>query len=143
MGRMLILDFDDKEKNIFDDSVKYYHDALGFQKVTLLGGNILSVSGLEINMGQRTARHNEQDIPLTPKEFNILCLLAVNKGRVITYDRIYESVWGGSPDGSASRVINYHIRNLRKKFKTELQMTNFTIQCVREVGYSLLEHNEA
>ncbi len=91
MGRMLILDFDDKEKNIFDDSVKYYHDALGFQKVTLLGGNILSVSGLEINMGQRTARHNEQDIPLTPKEFNILCLLAVNKGRVVTYDRIYDN----------------------------------------------------
>lgn len=145
MGKMLVLAFDDNEKMIFEDSVQYYHGVLGFQKVTLLDENILSVSSLKINMGQRTVRLNQQDIHLTTKEYNILCLLAINKGRVVTYDRIYESVWGGTPDDSASRVLNYHIRNLCKKFKTELQKPNFTIQCVGKwdiAFWNIIKHKD-
>lgn len=56
MGRILVLEFEDKEKNLFDDSVQYYHSILGFEKVTLLDENILSVSGLEINMGEENSQ---------------------------------------------------------------------------------------
>lgn len=139
MGRMLIVEFDDNDKPIFEEAVHFFQSIAGFSKVTLLDKNILSIPGLEINLEQRTACINEQKVHLTVKEFDLLCMLVINKGRVVTYERIYENIWGGTPGECTNRIINYHIRNIRKKLKGESQEPSFVIQCVREVGYSFLE----
>lgn len=52
---------------------------------------------------------------MTVKEYDIFCLLAANKGRVLTYAQIYDKVWGDLPSGNEKDNMGYHIRNLRRK----------------------------
>lgn len=88
---MLIVEFDDNDKPIFEEAVQFFHHIAGFLKMTLLDKNILPIHGLEINMEQRTVCFNEQKIHMTTKEFDLLCMLVVNVGRVVTYERIDET----------------------------------------------------
>ena len=73
---------------------------------------------------------------LTTKEYELLCLLAVNRGQVLTYTQIYEKVWGSNPSGN-ERIIRFHLCNLRKKLNAISADNSFIIRCVRDVGYCL------
>lgn len=91
--------------------------------------------GLEIYPDRRKIYRNKQEVYLTPKEYKLLYLLAVNKGRVLTYAQIYEKVWGNISSDVGSDLIGFHICNLRKKLYTTSPDTLFAIKCVRETGY--------
>ena len=70
---------------------------------------------------------------MTVKEYDLLCLLTANKGRVLTYAQIYDKVWGDLPSGNEKDTVGYHIRNLRRK----LVSSHINIESVREVGYRM------
>ena len=53
-------------------------------------------------------------ISLTKKEFDILCLLAENKGRVFSRDHLLERLWGYEYEGD-TRTVDTHIKRLRAK----------------------------
>ena len=76
---------------------------------------MLSLPGLEIYPDKRKVFRDRQEIRLTTKEYEILLLLAANKGHVLTYSQIYEKVWGDCPSGSENNTIGFHICNLREK----------------------------
>ena len=96
---------------------------------------ILSLPGLEINLARRKITSNGQVISLTAKEYDIFCLLVANKNRVLTYDQIYEKVWGDFSSGNERETIGFHIRNLRKKlFDTDKELA-YQIESIRDVGY--------
>ena len=105
-----------------------------FETVRFESENIIALPGLTIYPNQRKKYRNKQEIPLTTKEYELLCLLAVNQGQVLTYTQIYENVWDSSPDGN-ERVIRYHLCNLRKKLNAVSQDDPFVIRCIRDVGY--------
>ncbi|MDE6853001.1 MAG: helix-turn-helix domain-containing protein [Lachnospiraceae bacterium] len=69
---------------------------------------------------------------MTKKEFDIFYLLAVNKGRVLTYEQIYQRVWNGYATGGERTAVVYHIRNIRKKISN---IPALSIQCVRELVF--------
>lgn len=96
---------------------------------------MLSLPGLEIYPDKRKVFRDRQEIQLTTKEYEILLLLAANKGHVLTYSQIYEKVWGDFPSGSESNTIGFHICNLREKLYQAAPNAPFTIRSVREVGY--------
>lgn len=77
---------------------------------------------------------------MTAKEYDILCLLAANKNRVLTYDQIYEKVWVDFSSGSERETIGFHVRNLRKKLIDIDQEPAYQIESVREVGYCFEVH---
>ena len=58
-----------------------------------------------------------------------------SKGYVLTYNQIYEKVWGNYPSGSENNTIGFHICNLREKLYEATPNAPFTIRSVREVGY--------
>lgn len=58
---------------------------------------------------------NKQEINLTAKEYDILCLLVANKEQVLTYDQIYQKVWGEEAFGNVNNAIACHVHNLREK----------------------------
>ena len=91
--------------------------------------------GLEIYPSKRKVFRDRQEIQLTTKEYEILLLLATNKGHVLTYSQIYEKVWRDFPSGSESNTIGFHICNLREKLYQAAPNAPFTIRSVREVGY--------
>ena len=96
---------------------------------------MLSLPGLEIYPSKRKVFRDRQEIQLTAKEYEILLLLAANKGRVLTYSRIYEKVWGDFPPGNENNTIGFHICNLREKLYQAVPNAPFTIRSIREVGY--------
>ena len=95
----------------------------------------LSLPGLAIYPSKRKVFRDRQEIQLTAKEYEILLLLAANKGHVLTYSQIYENVWGDYPSGSESNTIGFHICNIRGKLYQAAPNAPFTIRSVREVGY--------
>ncbi|CUU48649.1 response regulator transcription factor [Clostridium beijerinckii] len=97
--------------------------------------NILSFDNnkLIIDTDKRSVKLNEEDVSLTPNEFDILCVLASNKGRVFTREAIIERAFGIDFDGS-DRSIDAHIKNLRKKIEEDTKVPRY-ILTVTKVGY--------
>ena len=94
-----------------------------------------------INNDKRTFSLNNKEINLTPNEFDILYLLASNKGKVFTRESIIERVLGIDFDGS-DRIIDVHIKNLRKKIEKDSKNPEY-ILTVTKIGYKFGEKNEA
>lgn len=107
----------------------------GLENMQISNESVLSFPGLEIHPDRRKVYCGHQEIFLTAKEYNLLCLLAENKGRVLTYDQIYQRIWGDKPLGNESNTIACHIHNLRKKIIAVLPEPPFSIRCIREIGY--------
>ncbi len=73
-----------------------------------------------------------EDVALTYKEFEVLCLLLRNKGLVLTREQFLDQVWGYAFDGE-NRTVDVHIRTLRQK----LGDAGHYIRTVRGIGYQL------
>lgn len=109
----------------------------GFDMFSMEEEAVISLPGLTIYPEQRKIYRDRQEIHLTAKEYDLLCLLAYNKGRVLTYSQLYQKVWGEEPLGRESNAVSCHIRNLREKLLQASPSTPLHIKCVREVGYCL------
>ncbi len=102
--------------------------------------SVLRVGPLEIDMASREVRVHEQPISVTRKEFAILELMALRKGRVITKQNFLDHLYSGL-DGPETRVIDVFICNLRKKL-ANLGL-GALIDTVRGHGYILRDLAEA
>ena len=70
---------------------------------------------LILDYSARTVTINNQNIPLSKREFEIVELLSLNAGQVFDRERIYERVWGLDGDGNSDTIME-HIRKIRAKF---------------------------
>lgn len=95
--------------------------------------SIMDFKGLTIDTTQRVAYKNNVDLQLTKTEFDLLYLLAANKGQTLSRDIIFSKLWNGEyiPD---DRSINSHIQRLRKKIEDDPDNPKY-ILTVRKVGY--------
>lgn len=123
------------DSSAFEDILFFLSRHPDLEKWELQDEPILSLSGLEINLARRKITSNGQAISLTAKEYDIFCLLVANKNRVLTYDQIYEKVWGDFSSGDERETIGFHIRNLRKKLFDTDQQPAYQIESIRDVGY--------
>ena len=89
---------------------------------------------IKINHTQRIVTNDSDTVTLTFKEYELLHYLLVNKGIVLSRDKILEAVWGYDYEGE-SRTLDMHIKRLRQK----LGMAGEHIKTVRNVGYKLGE----
>lgn len=78
--------------------------------------NIIEIGGVEIDDDAKQVKIDGEEISLTPKEYEILKLLAQNPGKVYSPADIYRKVWNDEPYGSDSTVA-VHIRHLREKIE--------------------------
>jgi two-component system, OmpR family, KDP operon response regulator KdpE len=79
---------------------------------------VVRAGGLEVDLAGRVVRVDEQDVHLTPIEFDLLRTLARNRGRLLTHRALLVEVWGPSyADDTA--VLRTHIANLRRKIGPE------------------------
>ncbi|MDO4340733.1 MAG: winged helix-turn-helix domain-containing protein [Eubacteriales bacterium] len=136
MGRILLIEFENDDTEAFNEIVELLNRYPGFEHLRLKAEQPLCLPGIEIYPAQRKIYRDRREIHLTAKEYDLLCLLAANKGKVLTYEQLYKSVWGEEPMGNEHNAIGCHIRNLRDKLHEAAPDTPFTIRCVREVGYT-------
>ena len=95
----------------------------------------LEVADLKLDPSTRFVTRAGQPVSLTPREFSLLELLMRNHGRVITRDKILESVWGFDSD-VAGNTIEAFVRLLRLKMDAGEPKL---IHTVRGVGYVMRE----
>lgn len=96
---------------------------------------ILNVRDLEINHKEFTVKKRGEDIKLTVKEFEILHLLASNKGRVYSTKAIYELIWKDNFLENDKTVL-VHMRNLREKIGDKFKDSKY-IKTIWGVGYKI------
>lgn len=92
----------------------------------------IAYKGLLIDEAKHTVYLDDSVIELTYKEFEILKLLIINKGIVLTRDKLMESIWGYDFE-QGNRTVDVHIQSLRKK----LGPAGEWIKTIRNVGYKV------
>lgn len=75
------------------------------------------------------------EIELTQKEFELLHVLLINKGIVLTRQKLLNLVWGEDYFGE-ERIVDTHIKNIRKKLEQNY------ISTIRGVGYRIDKENQ-
>jgi DNA-binding response OmpR family regulator len=78
---------------------------------------------------------DERTVRLTPLEFRVLYMLAVNEGRVVSSSRLVEYAWGY--DGGEVSLVKTHISHIRQKLAIEKDKPGY-VRAVPWVGYSLV-----
>jgi DNA-binding response OmpR family regulator len=96
----------------------------------------LQISDLVLDPAERAVKRGTSAIVLTRTEFILLETLMRNSGRVVTRDRLMESVWGTQREVE-SNTLDVYVRQLRAKI--ESPGTRKLIQTIRGVGYTVRE----
>lgn len=99
--------------------------------------DVLEIRGLRLDTQAHTCTLYGKEVALTPTEFSILLLLCQNKGKVISSEKIFESVWGESYYNGNNTVM-VHVQKLRKKLGDNRKQKDY-VQTVWGVGYKIEE----
>ncbi len=77
---------------------------------------VITADGLEVDLASRTVRRDGREVHLTPTEFDLLRMLARNRGRLVTYRELLVAVWGPAY-AEDTQVLRAHVANLRRKIE--------------------------
>jgi two-component system, OmpR family, KDP operon response regulator KdpE len=77
---------------------------------------VITADGLEVDLARRSVHVAGQEVRLTPTEFDLLRLMARNRGRLMTHRDLLASVWGAGYSDD-TQVLRAHIANLRRKIE--------------------------
>ncbi len=91
-----------------------------------------TIGRLYVCPSKHIVRVDGNDVVLTLKEFEILCMLLKSGDIVLTRDTLLNEIWGYSFDGE-SRTVDVHIRTLRQK----LGDAGDYIKTIRGIGYKI------
>ncbi|ACV62416.1 two component transcriptional regulator, winged helix family [Desulfofarcimen acetoxidans DSM 771] len=104
---------------------------LGEPKVNL--ENMLKYGNLTLDYTKRTVAVNNSKVELTPKQFELLWLMASNPNRVFTKAHLLDKIWDSSFYGD-DNTVTVHIRRLREKVETDPSNPEY-IKTVWGMGY--------
>ena len=97
---------------------------------TAVASDVFEVGdGLRVDVGARRVTHGDDEVHLTPTEFDLLVFLGRRPGQVFTREQLLIDVWGYR-DGSGARTVDSHVRALRNKLGADV------VRTVHGVGYA-------
>lgn len=79
---------------------------------------VITIDGLTIDMVRRLVSRQDEPVRLTPKEYDLLTLLARHAGRVVTHKTLLTSVWGPA-HGEDLHYLRVFIGQLRQKIEQD------------------------
>ncbi|MCR8644272.1 response regulator transcription factor [Paenibacillus sp. N1-5-1-14] len=97
--------------------------------------NEIVIDELVIHLTQHRVSVDKIPIKLTPREFSILYTLAVNRGRVLSMEQIYEAVWE-EPFYESNNTVMVHIRKIREKLEKDPSSPQY-IKTIWGIGYTI------
>ncbi len=101
---------------------------------------IIKVGKISIDFSRHEVYKDKKIIEMTFKEFELLKLLIMNKGKVLPRDMLLEKIWGFDYNGE-SRTVDVHIRYLRQKLEDDDNNPVY-IETVRGIGYRFSDKEE-
>ena len=90
------------------------------------------LGSLYVSPARHVVQVGGEEVALTLKEFELLCLLLTEQGTVLTRAQLLDRIWGYEFDGE-SRTVDVHIRTLRQK----LGDAGKYIETIRGLGYKI------
>ena len=96
--------------------------------------NIICYKDITMDTDSLTVCAGSESISFTTREFEILKLLLENQGRVLSREKLLDSVWGYDYFGD-DKIVNTHIKNIRKKLGADY------IETIRGAGYKIEKEN--
>ena len=91
--------------------------------------DVLKLGNITLDMKKRIVSKENEQISLTPMEYDLLCILAKNRNIALGRDKILHEIWGAGFEGE-TRTVDVHVAALRKK-------TGLHIVSVPKIGYRL------
>ncbi len=79
---------------------------------------VLTIGELELDLEKRELRVGGKPVHLTPHQFDLLRVLALNEGKLLTHRAILQEVWGPGY-GSESNLLHVHVSQLRRKIEPD------------------------
>ena len=98
--------------------------------------SVWSFGSLEVDLNTRMVRSAGENVPLTDTEYSILEFLVKNRGRTVTTQELYESVWNEKFLPGSGNTIMVHVLNLRRKIE-EVPSSPRIIRTVWGRGYQV------
>jgi DNA-binding response OmpR family regulator len=95
----------------------------------LVGRRALELGDLRVDAGARRVWRGDEELRLTPTEFDLLVCLASQPGTVVTREQLLAEVWDW-PGASGTRTVDSHVKGLRAKIGGDL------IRTAHGVGYA-------
>jgi len=96
---------------------------------------VFQIGALRVDLGKRKVTLQEDDVSLTPTEYEIIRLLVQNPGKVLTHHFILRGVWGPAYE-QETHLLRVNISNLRRKLEPDPSRPRF-ILTEPGVGYRL------
>lgn len=101
-----------------------------------LNDTLTTVGAFELDIRNRLVRHQEREVDLSKKEFDLLSYLALHKNRPLSRLQLSEHLWGDfSDEGNDSNYIDVHIKNIRKKLGAYAPVD--WLETIRGIGYKI------
>ena len=113
--------------------------ALRHQLAVLGERPVFRVDDLSVDLVRRVVRMSDQDVKLSPKEYDVLRLMVLHAGKVLTHAHILREVWGTSTE---SQYLRVYVRQLRQKIEPEPERPRY-ILTETGVGYRLRAPEDA
>lgn len=113
---------------------QYLENQKGKEELIFINGD------LKIDYPSRTVFFQNEEIHLMPIEYNLLCLLAKNVGKVLTHQYILDKVWTNTLESDLSSLRVY-MTSLRKKIEKKSEQKY--IQTHIGVGYKMIKMNDS
>jgi two-component system, OmpR family, KDP operon response regulator KdpE len=96
----------------------------------------IEIGELVIDLADRRVRRGDENIHLTPIEFDLLRVLAQNRGRLVTHRQLLQEVWGPAY-GHETHYLRVHVAHIRRKIEHDPSRPRYVIT-EPGVGYRLL-----
>lgn len=90
---------------------------------------LIKLDDVILDMKKRTVSKKNEQISLTPMEYDLLCILAKNRNIALGRDKILHEIWGAGFEGE-TRTVDVHVAALRRK-------NGLHIASVPKIGYRL------
>lgn len=137
----------DKVKGLDEGANDYIVKPFSFEELTariramlrknyLTASNVITVSDLSVDIAAHRVKRGDDEITLSSKEFALLEYLIINKGIVLSREKIENHIWNYDYEGGTN-VVDVYIRYLRKKIDDERETK--LIHTIRGSGYVLRE----
>jgi two-component system KDP operon response regulator KdpE len=103
------------------------------------GEPVLHIGDLQLDLEKREVLVTGKPVHLTPHQFELLRLLALNEGKLLTHRTILQEVWGPGY-GDASNLLHVHVSQLRRKIEPDPARPRYLIT-EPGAGYRLVDPN--
>jgi len=96
---------------------------------------VVHLGDLEVDLADRRVRRGGEEVHLTPREFDLLAVLAQHAGKLVTHRQLLQEVWGPAY-GEETHYLRVHVAHIRRKLEVDPTRPRYVIT-EPGVGYRL------